>query len=77
MSKAASGWINGFIGVLIFAGSLSAWIGVAYGSVFSMMIDFVIWYRGLAQGGIAQSANCSCFSLSSRWLLRPFCFMRL
>ncbi len=30
-----------------------AWIGLAYVSVFSMLIGFVFWYRGLAQGGIA------------------------
>jgi drug/metabolite transporter (DMT)-like permease len=30
-----------------------AWIGFAYVSVFSMLIGFVFWYRGLAQGGIA------------------------
>jgi drug/metabolite transporter (DMT)-like permease len=30
-----------------------AWIGLAYVSLFSMLIGFVFWYRGLAQGGIA------------------------
>lgn len=30
-----------------------AWISLAYVSVFSMLIGFVFWYRGLAQGGIA------------------------
>ena len=29
------------------------WLGLAYVSVFSMMIGFVFWYRGLALGGIA------------------------
>ena len=30
-----------------------AWMGLAYVSVFSMLIGFVFWYRGLAQGGTA------------------------
>lgn len=30
-----------------------AWVGFAYVSLFSMLIGFVFWYRGLAQGGIA------------------------
>lgn len=30
-----------------------AWIGLAYVSLFSMLIGFVFWYRGLALGGIA------------------------
>ncbi|MGN6153275.1 MAG: DMT family transporter, partial [Lysobacteraceae bacterium] len=30
-----------------------AWIGLAYVSLFSMLIGFVFWYRGLAAGGIA------------------------
>lgn len=33
--------------------TMSAWLGFAYVSVFSMLIGFVFWYRGLAQGGIA------------------------
>lgn len=31
----------------------SAWVGLGYVSLFSMLIGFVFWYRGLAQGGIA------------------------
>lgn len=31
----------------------SAWAGLAYVSLFSMLIGFVFWYRGLALGGIA------------------------
>lgn len=31
----------------------AAWAGLAYVSVFSMLIGFVFWYRGLALGGIA------------------------
>lgn len=30
-----------------------AWIGLAYVSLFSMLIGFMFWYRGLALGGIA------------------------
>ncbi|WP_029077068.1 DMT family transporter [Kaistia adipata] len=30
-----------------------AWLGLAYVSLFSMLIGFVFWYRGLALGGIA------------------------
>ena len=33
---------------------LPAWLGLAYVSLFSMLIGFVFWYRGLAQGGIAS-----------------------
>lgn len=42
----------------------SAWIGLAYVSVFSMLIGFVFWYRGLAQGGIAAVGQLQ--------LLQPF-----
>jgi len=31
----------------------TAWVGLAYVSIFSMLIGFLFWYRGLAQGGIA------------------------
>ncbi len=31
----------------------AAWSGLAYVSVFSMLVGFVFWYRGLALGGIA------------------------
>jgi len=30
-----------------------AWAGLAYVSVFSMLIGFIFWYRGLAEGGTA------------------------
>ncbi len=42
----------------------SAWIGLAYVSIFSMLIGFVFWYRGLAVGGIA--------SVGQLQLLQPF-----
>lgn len=42
----------------------SAWLSLAYVSIFSMLIGFVFWYRGLAQGGIA--------SVGQLQLLQPF-----
>jgi drug/metabolite transporter (DMT)-like permease len=33
--------------------TLPAWLSLGYVSLFSMLIGFVFWYRGLAQGGIA------------------------
>ncbi|TIW73296.1 MAG: DMT family transporter, partial [Mesorhizobium sp.] len=42
----------------------SAWIGLGYVSLFSMLIGFVFWYRGLAQGGIAAVGQLQ--------LLQPF-----
>ena len=48
-----------------FAGvSPSAWLGLLYVSLFSMLIGFVFWYRGLALGGIA--------AVSQLQLLQPF-----
>lgn len=44
--------------------SASAWGGLAYVSLFSMLIGFVFWYRGLALGGIA--------SVGQLQLLQPF-----
>ncbi|WP_439617478.1 DMT family transporter [Shinella sp.] len=41
-----------------------AWAGLAYVSVFSMLIGFVFWYRGLALGGIAAVGQLQ--------LLQPF-----
>lgn len=41
-----------------------AWIGFAYVSLFSMLIGFVFWYRGLAQGGIA--------AIGQLQLIQPF-----
>ncbi len=42
----------------------SAWVGLFYVSVFSMLIGFVFWYRGLALGGIAGVGQLQ--------LLQPF-----
>ena len=44
--------------------SVSAWVCLAYVSLFSMLIGFVFWYRGLAQGGIAAVGQLQ--------LLQPF-----
>jgi len=41
-----------------------AWFSLAYVSLFSMLIGFVFWYRGLAQGGIAAVGQLQ--------LLQPF-----
>jgi drug/metabolite transporter (DMT)-like permease len=41
-----------------------AWAGLAYVSLFSMLIGFVFWYRGLAHGGIAAVGQLQ--------LLQPF-----
>lgn len=43
---------------------LHGWIGLAYVSVFSMLIGFVFWYRGLALGGTAAVGQLQ--------LLQPF-----
>lgn len=46
------------------ATGMPAWLGLAYVSLFSMLIGFVFWYRGLAQGGIAAVGQLQ--------LLQPF-----
>jgi drug/metabolite transporter (DMT)-like permease len=43
---------------------MPAFIGLAYVSLFSMLIGFVFWYRGLSQGGIAAVGQLQ--------LLQPF-----
>lgn len=43
---------------------VEAWLGLAYVSIFSMLLGFVFWYRGLAQGGIAAVGQLQ--------LLQPF-----
>jgi drug/metabolite transporter (DMT)-like permease len=42
----------------------SAWLGLAYVSVFSMLVGFIFWYHGLAKGGTA--------SVGQLQLLQPF-----
>lgn len=44
--------------------ALSAWGGLAYVTIFSMLVGFIFWYRGLAQGGIAAVGQLQ--------LLQPF-----
>ena len=41
-----------------------AWISLAYVSIFSMLVGFIFWYRGLALGGIAGVGQLQ--------LLQPF-----
>lgn len=48
-----------------FAGvSTAAWVSLGYVALFSMLIGFIFWYRGLAQGGIAAVGQLQ--------LLQPF-----
>jgi len=42
----------------------SAWLGLAYVSIFSMLVGFIFWYRGLALGGVAGVGQLQ--------LLQPF-----
>jgi len=44
--------------------SIPGWTGLAYVSIFSMMVGFIFWYRGLALGGIAGVGQLQ--------LLQPF-----
>lgn len=44
--------------------STPAWLSLTYVSLFSMLIGFVFWYRGLVQGGIAAVGQLQ--------LLQPF-----
>ena len=41
-----------------------AWLGLGYVAIFSMLLGFVFWYRGLARGGIANVGQLQ--------LLQPF-----
>jgi len=56
---AAATWPPSWTGI-----ATPAWIGLAYVSVFSMLVGFVFWYRGLALGGIAGVGQLQ--------LLQPF-----
>lgn len=44
--------------------SATGWASLGYVSVFSMLVGFVFWYRGLAQGGVATVGQLQ--------LLQPF-----
>lgn len=57
--------LAGFMAPDSFSGiTTPAWLSLAYVSIFSMLIGFVFWYRGLAQGGIAAVGQLQ--------LLQPF-----
>ncbi|NIE68708.1 DMT family transporter [Burkholderia sp. Ax-1719] len=56
-----AGW---FMPVSFASVSAASWWGLAYVSLFSMLIGFVFWYRGLALGGIAGVGQLQ--------LLQPF-----
>lgn len=56
---ALSDWPDSFTGI-----GLPAWLSLAYVSLFSMLIGFFFWYKGLAQGGIAAVGQLQ--------LLQPF-----
>ena len=57
--------LTGLLAPVSFTGiSTPAWLSLAYVSLFSMLIGFVFWYRGLAQGGIAAVGQLQ--------LLQPF-----
>jgi len=61
--------VMGLIMAYVWPQSLSgisdpAWIGLAYVSVFSMLVGFFFWYHGLALGGIAAVGQLQ--------LLQPF-----
>ncbi|OBV40979.1 DMT family transporter [Janthinobacterium psychrotolerans] len=49
---------------LLAQASVQAWGGFAYISVFSMLIGFFFWYRGMALGGVARVGQTQ--------LLQPF-----
>lgn len=49
--------------------ALPAWGALAYVSLFSMLIGFFFWYRGLASGGVARIGQIQ--------LLQPFCALLL
>ncbi|MGJ3352462.1 DMT family transporter [Providencia sp. Je.9.19] len=53
---------------------INAWIGLIYVSLFSMLIGFFFWYKGLAEGGITGVSQLQLFQpffglLFSAWLL--------
>ncbi|MHC8309179.1 DMT family transporter [Pseudomonas sp. GT1P32] len=57
--------LTGWLAPASFSGiSTPAWFSLGYVSLFSMLIGFVFWYRGLAQGGIAAVGQLQ--------LLQPF-----
>ncbi len=61
---AALGTLAFWPGIAIAHVPLSSWLGLGYVSVFSMLVGFVFWYRGLSLGGIARIGQLQ--------LLQPF-----
>lgn len=59
VSLTAAYWPASFADV-----TMPVWISLGYVSLFSMLIGFVFWYRGLAKGGIATVGQLQ--------LLQPF-----
>lgn len=55
--------------------SLPAWMCLGYVSLFSMLIGFVFWYRGLAQGGIAAVGQLQLLQPFLVWHWRRRCCM--
>ncbi|MBZ6387474.1 DMT family transporter [Pantoea piersonii] len=53
-----------FIPEKVSAISVQSWLALGYVSLFSMLIGFIFWYKGLAAGGIA--------SVGQLQLLQPF-----
>ncbi len=49
---------------LVQRGGAAAWVSLGYVSLFSMLVGFIFWYRGLAAGGIAAVGQLQ--------LLQPF-----
>jgi drug/metabolite transporter (DMT)-like permease len=63
VSLPVSLWLGWSVGSGMDA-SPRAWVGFGYVSLFSMLIGFFFWYKGLAMGGIARVAQMQ--------LLQPF-----
>lgn len=57
-----------FIPEKVSAISVQSWLALGYVSLFSMLIGFIFWYKGLAAGGIA--------SVGQLQLLQPFLGLR-
>jgi drug/metabolite transporter (DMT)-like permease len=63
--------------------ALPAWLGLGYVSLFSMLIGFIFWYRGLALGGIAAVGQLQLlqpffgFALAAALLHEPVTWMML
>ncbi|NBA98024.1 DMT family transporter [Pseudomonas sp. R5(2019)] len=65
LSLPAMAVLTWFTAPVSFSGiSVPAWVSLGYVSIFSMLVGFVFWYRGLAQGGIAAVGQLQ--------LLQPF-----